>query len=531
MSMRPLAPEQTPEGRVSGQSEHFRTDRLERDLESRAVRSGALTLGGQTASVALSVGSTMVLARLLSPADFGLLAMVFTLTVFLDTFKDLGLPVAVQHREAIDDQQMSRLFWLNAKLNLAVVLFMSLMGPVLAWFYREDRLVALTPFMAVGLFFFFFFFGFSAIHEALLKRQLRFAAQTTLEVVATTAGVAVAIVAAVAGAGYWALALLFVVTAMTRCLAAWHFCRWRPSRMSDAAAAPVGLSSFVSYGSYLAGARFFDYLGRNMDRVLVGYLAGAGPLGLYSSALRWSAFPVRQLHNPLKKVAVPSLSRVQSEPERYRAMAKSWMLPFFAGSLPVLVFLAVEPRDVVLVLLGNQWIEAVPLLRVLSIAAMAGLLGLVTRWLYYSQGRTRRQFAWSLISTPVMLTAIALGATRGAYGVAVAVAIGTWLLAYPTVAYCVRNSYMRTIDFLGVLWRPALSSAAAAAVLLLGGRALPESESVMARLVVGLGLFGLAYAAIWLLIPGGRRILSSAVLAFRGATTPGQATDMPGNGA
>ena len=217
----------------------------------------------------------MVLARLLSPADFGLLAMVFTLTVLLDTFKDLGLPVAVQHREAIDDQEMSKLFWLNAKLNLAVVVFMSLMGPVLAWFYRDDRLVALTPFVAVGL----FFFGFSAIHEALLKRQLRFAAQTTLEVVATTAGIAVAIVAAVAGAGYWALALLFVVTAMTRCLTAWHFCRWRPSRMSDAAAAPVGLSSFISYGSYLAGARFFDYLGRHFDRILIGYLAGAGPLG------------------------------------------------------------------------------------------------------------------------------------------------------------------------------------------------------------------------------------------------------------
>ncbi len=523
--MRPLAPEQTPEGRVSGQSEHLRTDRLQRDLESRAVLSGAQTLGGQIASVTLSVGSTMVLARLLSPADFGLLAMVFTLTVFLDTFKDLGLPVALQHREAIDDQELNKLFWLNAKLNLAVIVLMSLMGPVLAWFYQEDRLVSLTPFVAVGL----FFFGFSAIHESLLKRQLRFAAQTTLEIAATAAGITVAIVAALAGAGYWALALLFVVTGLTRCLTAWHLCRWRPTRTRNAAAAPVGLAPFVSYGSYLAGARFFDYLGRNIDRILVGYLAGTGPLGLYSGALRWSSFPVRQLHNPLKKVAVPSLSRVQSEPERYRAMARSWMLPFFAGSLPVLAFVALEPRAVVLVLLGDQWVEAVPLLRVLSIAAMAGLLGLVTRWLYYSQGQTRRQLAWSLISTPVMLGAVALGATRGAYGVAVAVAIGMWLLAFPTVAYCLRHSHVRAIDFLGVLWRPALSSAVAAAVLFWGSLALPASESVIAGLMASLGLFGLVYTAIWLLLPGGRRILCNAALAFRSATAPGLATEKPGS--
>ncbi len=511
-------PGPSPDCGAAIQSEHLRTDLLDRDLESRAVRSGALTLGGQIASLVLSVGSTMVLARLLRPADFGLLAMVFTLTVLLDTFKDLGLPVAVQHRETIDDGEMNKLFWLNAKLNLGVVVFMSLMGPGLAWFYRESRLAALTPFMAVGL----FFFGLSAIHEALLKRQLRFAAQTTLEVVATAVGVVAGIVAAVIGAGYWALALLFVVTAVTRCLIAWHFCKWRPSRMSAAAAAPVGLSSFVSYGSYLAGARFFDYLGRNMDRILIGHLAGAGPLGLYANALRWSAFPVRQLHHPLKKVAVPSLSRVQSEPERYRAMAKSWMLPFFAGSMPVLAFLALEARAVILVLLGNQWVEAVPLLQMLSIATMAGLIGLVTRWLYYSQGRTRRQFAWSLISTPVMLVAVALGATRGAYGVAVAIALSTWLLAYPTVAYCVRHSQMQATDFLEVLWRPALSSTVAAGVLVLVGLALPETVSVVLRLLASLGIFGIAYAVSWLLLPGGRRILSNAVLALRGTATAGE---------
>lgn len=205
------------------------------------------------------------------------------------------------------------------------------------------------------------------------------------------------------------------------------------------------------------------------------------------------------------------------------------MLPFFAGSLPVLAFVALEPRAVVLVLLGDQWVEAVPLLQVLSIAAMAGLLGLVTRWLYYSQGQTRRQLAWSLISTPVMLGAVALGATRGAYGVAVAVAIGMWLLAFPTVAYCLRHSHVRAIDFLGVLWRPALSSAVAAAVLFWGSLALPASESVIAGLMASLGLFGLVYAAIWLLLPGGRRILCNAALAFRSATAPGLATEKPGS--
>lgn len=477
------------------------------------MRSGAVTLGGQAASVVLSVGSMMVLARLLSPADFGLLAMVFTLTVLLDTFKDLGLPVAVQHREALDEPAMNRVFWLHAGLSVAVLLLISLLAPALAWFYEEDRLVTLTPVVAVGV----FFFSMSALHEALLKRQLRFTAQTILEIAATIAGVVVAIAAAAAGAGYWALALLFVVTALTKCLLAWYLCKWRPSRMTGAARR-VTLVPFVSYGGYLAAGRFVDYLGRNLDRILVGHLAGAGPLGLYASALRWSEYPVRQLKSPLKKVAVPSLSRVQNEPERYRAMARSWMLPLFAGSLPVLTFLALESRAVVLVLLGDQWIDAVPLLQVLSIAGLAGQVRFVTRWVFYSQGRTRRQLAWSLISTPVLLLAVSLGSTRGAYGVAVAIAIGMWALAFPTLAYCARHSHMRAVDFWSVLWRPGLSSAAATAVLLWGGGALPEGGPVLVRLVMDVTIFGLAYAAVWLLLPGGRRIVSGAIRALRDAT-------------
>ena len=259
--------------------------------------------------------------------------------------------MATVHQEDVSSRQVGALFWLNAKLNAAVTTLMICMAPPLAWFYDEARLVSITLVMAVGV----FGMGLAAQHESLLRRQMRFGTLTLIEV-----GAAAGIAAALLGAGYWALVLQFLVTRLSSTAAAWIACDWRP-RWGDRRREDAGLElqSLLSFGGYYTGFSVVAHLGRNLDRVLVGYLSGAAAMGLYDKAYRWSIFPVNQLYAPLMNVAISGLSRVRDNAERFRTYYRRGLLPVFAVSMPVLAFCMIEARPAIFVLLGDQWLAAV----------------------------------------------------------------------------------------------------------------------------------------------------------------------------
>lgn len=479
---------------------HTRTDEIKSDLKGRSVRSGFLKVAGQGGHLVIGIGSTMILARLLTPADFGLVAMVSALMAFIGSFKDFGLPMATVQQEDVSHRQVSALFWLNAKLNGAVTVFMAGMAPVLAWFYGEARLVAITSVMAAGV----LGSGLAAQHQSLLTRQMRFGALTAIEVSAAGLGAAAGIGAALLGASYWALVLQFVVTSLVGTVAAWSVCDWRPRwadrRREDA---ELDVRSMLSFGSYYTGFSVISHIGRNLDRVLVGYIGGAAAMGLYDKAYRWSIFPINQLYAPLMSVAVAGLSRVQDDAERFRAYFRQGLLPVFALSLPVLAFALVEARPVILVLLGDQWLAAVPLFRLLCLAAFMETINKVTKWLYTAQGQTERQFTWGLIYTPLMIIAVAVGAQWGAMGIAVGFTAGTVLLTYPAVTFCLAVVPLTMRDFLSIVWRPALAAAAAAGALAAAHPFLPDSGSALLTLLVAFPIFSVLYAVCWILLPGG----------------------------
>ena len=407
--------------------------------------------------------------------------------------------MATVQQEEVSSRQVGALFWLNARLNVAVALFMMAMAPVLAWFYGEARVVPITLVMAVGV----FGLGLAAQHQSLLTRQMRFGALTTIEVGAAALGAGAGIGAALAGAGYWALVLQFLVTSLVTTVAVWRACDWRP-RWADRRRKGADLRSMLSFGSYYTGFSVLTHIGRNLDRVLVGYISGAAAMGLYDRAYRWSLFPLNQLYTPLMSVAVAGLSRVQDDAARFRAYYRRGLLPVFALSMPVLAFALVEARAVILVLLGDQWLAAIPLFRLLCLAAFMETMNKVTKWLYLAQGQTERQFRWGLVYTPVMIAAVAIGANWGALGIAIGFTAGTTLLTYPTVAYCLKGVPLTLRDFGGIVWRPALAAAVAAGALYAVRPLLPEAGNALVALLITLPAFSALYAVCWIALPGGR---------------------------
>lgn len=402
----------------------FSVDHLHADLKGRSVRGGVLTLTSQGVQFVLQSVSTIALARLLRPADFGLVAMVTAITGLGQAFADLGLSEAtIQHPE-ISHEQVSTLFWINVSVGLALTAITAALAPVLAWFYREPRLQAIT--MVVSLT--FVLGGLRVQHDALLRRQMRFSTLAVRDISAYVIAVASAIVMALKGAEYWAIVALPLIMSLVIMVLSWATARWMPGLPHRDAK----VKSLIAFGGSVAGSYLVGNIYRSADSVLVGWYWGAGPLGLYSRAYNLLMLPIRQLGAPARSVTVPAFSRVQTEPERlaryYLRTANiiTWI------TAPLFGFLFVAAAPVIVLVLGSRWVEAAPVFQILTIFALGQLLLESTIWLFVSRGKSKRLLFLSLTICPLIIGGYAIGLPFGIRGVALSGSL-TFLVLFPWV--------------------------------------------------------------------------------------------------
>lgn len=463
----------------------------------------------------------MVLARLLTPEDFGLLAMVLPVTLLASSLANLGLHGATLQSEHVDHARLSTLFWLSIKLNAVIFGAMAFSAPILAWIYGDSRVISITLVWAGTL----YCLSSSGLQEALLKRRMRFGTVLSIQTGSQALGVAVAIVAALFGAGYWSLVMRVMCADLARGAANWIIARWMPSRgLRATPEVRQDVRQMLSYGTGWTGYRVVSWLGQQADRVLVGSLAGPGVLGLYHNARRWAFFPSLQISTALSDVAVSTFSRLREDPDRYRRYWRWGILPSLAIPLPIISYVFVDTHAVVTLLLGSQWLGSVPFLKLMCVAAFFSSISRLSNWVYLSEGTTSRQFKWALVRTAIMLAGIAIGSRWGAMGIAAGFTVATCLLLYPTLAYCLRTSPLEISDILAAAWRPCIASFGASAILAAAMSAVSSPETALVTLSLKLGVFGVAYLALLAALPGGRSALSEALAAratFRSRASAG----------
>jgi PST family polysaccharide transporter len=403
------------------------TEHLHADLKGRSVRGASLTLISQAARFVLQFASTVVLARLLTPADFGLVAMVTAITGLASAFQDLGLSEATIQRPEINHAQVSTLFWINAVIGLGLMLITAAMAPLVAWFYHEPRLKEITSLLSVS----FLFSGLTVQHGALLKRQMRFVALGIRDVASVALALPVGIILAWRGAGYWAIVAVPLTTNFSLMALSWMMFRWMPSLPQRGA--QVG--SMVMFGGKIASSYLLMNLTRSADSILIGRYLGAAPLGLYSRAFNLVMQPARQLFDPVANVAVPAFSRLQDDPERFARyyLRTINLMAWVSASVFGFLFVAAEP--VTLLVLGNKWRAAAPVFQILSILAFAQLPSGSTIWLFVSRGQSRKLLNFALITSLILIASYVVGLPFGIKGVAlsgslVQLAILPWVLKY-----------------------------------------------------------------------------------------------------
>lgn len=395
---------------VQEQFLELNTDHLHADLKGRSVRGGLLTLTSQGGQFLMQSVSTVVLARLLLPAEFGIVAMVTAITGLASAFADLGLSEATIQRKEITHDQVSGLFWINVAVGLGLTLVTAALAPLLAKFYREPRLVNITLLLSVT----FLIGGLRVQPDALLKRQMRFASLAVRDLSAYALAVSLAITIAWRGAGYWALVALPLTLNFTQMALSWLMVKWRPGPPRRG----VGVGSLVAFGGNVAASYFILNLNRNADNVLIGWYWGATPLGLYSRAYNLLMLPVRQLSLPAASVAVPAFSKIQDEPElyaRYFLRATS-LIMWISASLFGFLFVTAEP--IIVLILGPRWREAAPVFQILAISALGQMLLETAVWSLVSRGQSERLLRLFLIISPIILGSFVIGLPFGIKGVA-----------------------------------------------------------------------------------------------------------------
>lgn len=481
---------------------HFRTDHLEANLGARSARGGVVTITAHACKFVLSTVSAIVLARLLSPRDYGLIAMVSIIVGFLGMFQYLGLSTATIKWSELNHKQVSTLFWMNVGLSATIMLVTIAAAPLAAWFYKEPRLVGITIGYALAV----LVTGFAIQHEAILIRQMRFGVTAAIEISAITIGLASAIVAAIYGAGYWALVINQLVLAGVTVIGAWLACRWRPSWPTRGA----GVRSMVSYGGNITGFNIMSYFARNLDNLLLGKFWGADQLGLYSRAYGMLLMPMSQINGPLMSVAVPALSRLTDSPARYRTAFLKIVEKIAMVTMPGVVFMIGTSDWLVIFLLGPQWQGTGRIFMLLGIAAIVQPVTRAALWLFTTQGRACELFNWGIISAIIAVASIVGGLRWGAIGVAAGYAASDLLLTTPLLFWFAgRRGPVKTKDFYVTIAPAFCASVCSLAVLLICRPWLAAWPTLLGRLITCGVITIVVSLAVFAALPAGRLAMQS----------------------
>jgi PST family polysaccharide transporter len=455
-----------------------------------AVRSAGVTVLSQGVSFAVQMIATVVLARLLTPADFGVVTIVTTFSLLLVSFGQIGIPEAVVQREEIDHFLTSNLFWMNVGAALLLTIAFAAAGSLLARLYGDPRLaqvaVGVSPTICVT--------SLGILHLALLKRAMRFSEVAANDFASRIVSVAVTILLGWLGWGYWALVAGAVAQAVATSIGAWTLCRWVPSLPRGAA----GTGSTVRFAMSVYGRWTVDYLAQNMDNLLVGWRFGSGSLGSYKKAYDLFALPSSQLLS-VYPVAVATLSRLNRDAAQYRR--------YFLGGLSLLALLGMGigadltlvGKDLVRLVLGPGWGLSGEMFMFfgpgIGIMLIYGTHGMI----HLSIGTTTRYIRWGIIEFTVTGLLFLLALPWGPTGIAGAWTASFWILIVPAFWYAGKPIHLGITPVLAAIWKYAVASfvAGCASAVIIGGipslLATPGAFGAAVRIVTTSLLFAVLY--------------------------------------
>jgi O-antigen/teichoic acid export membrane protein len=466
-----------------------------KDLARRSARGGLAVASSSWVRFSLLTAASIALARLLGPSEYGIGAILVIFGGAAELLRESGPATYVVQTKTLNPIVASSLFWWNVLVGFLIVAATLAAGSLIGELFNLPQLVRYLP--LIGLM--FLAIAVVSIPAAVMARNMEFKQLAFIDLTSTLMGVLIGVFAAVVQGTALALVLQGTSIAVFQCVGTLVACPWKPGKPRLRAATKEALYPSSLY-ALTQGA---NYVSRNIDNVIVGVSLGAHATGLYNQAYQFLTMPLQQIGGPLQRVAVPALSRVFHDSERYRRYVRRLLLMITVALWPAYALLAVQAKDLVALLFGPAWAGSASIFMWLAWAGIAQAVGYVNYWLFVSSGQAKRQTVWTLLSRPLVIISFFAGLPWGASGVAAAYALVSLALVLPGFLIARKRAHVTVSDIVG----PLAAATMVAVPVLCAGLALNEliqTSTVWLNLLIKIPLLLLVGAAFGYLQPSVR---------------------------
>lgn len=459
----------------------------EPSIGSRTVRGMFWAYGSFIAGRSLTLVATAILARLLDPRDFGLVALALIFTAFLETIADLGLSQALVVTR--DDEVLERadaVFLASVALGAALTLIVAGLGPLMALFFDQPELSWLMGLLGAN----FLLRALGSTHYALAEKRIDFRARTQAEVADVLVRGVASVALAAAGLGAASIVLGYLAGTAALSATLWAVVPWRPrlrARRGD-------LRGLVRFGAAYSAVDALVAVNRNVDYVFVGRVLGPVSLGLYSLAFRLPELLVMNLSLVAGRVLFPAFAAVARE-----ALADAFLVAFrftMLLAVPLAAGLAALAEPIILTLFGDKWGGSVDAMRVLALYALLLTVNIPAGTTYKAIGRPQVLLALAIPQLAVLIVSLTLLVDEGIVAVAACQAGAAGLVALLSTALAARLLAVRPRALLDEVWAPVLAAAIMGALLVGVEELLPKWPALLVGAVAGTA----TYAAVLLVI-------------------------------
>lgn len=400
-------------------------------LKQKTFRGFKWSFVNQVGNQFLNLAFSIYLARLLSPQEYGLIAMITVFTGFGAVLMDFGFGNALIYKDKPSHLDWSSVLWINFAMGLSLTAILFLFSPNLAEFYGEAQLESLSQVLSC----FFVLSSLSLVPKAKLRRNLDFRSIALSNVLAILVSGTIGVYLAYTGYGVWSLIVQRISHAGILMLGYFITIRWLPSLVFSI----KSIKSIFSYSIFQFGTGFIGYWSRNLDNLLIGKFASTAELGVYNRAYSFLMMPINTISKLLTTVMMPSISRIRNDKEKvsHNFIRVARLLCFIVSPIMALLFLG--SKEITLLVFGPKWLGIVPFLKLFSLLGLYQSILSLNGPIYYALGRTRLDFKINLFTQTVNLLAIIIGVQWGAFGVVIGLYIGSVINFYPVNHYILKS--------------------------------------------------------------------------------------------
>lgn len=453
-------------------------------LKRQAAKAVFWSAGASWSSQAISLLVFFVLARLLAPEAFGLIALANVAIALLTILSEQSLGEAIVQREHVESEHLDSAFWLQVAASLAMMGATIVLAPFLAEAFNEPQYTSLLRWLSLSM----VIQALSSTQMAILRRELRFKSLAVRRIVAVVASGIVGIGMAVAGYGVWSLVGQQISSAVFAAMTLWTASDWRPRLRFSLSHA----HDLVSYGIFSLGSSLLTFVNRRSDDLLIGYFLGAVPLGYYVVAYRILRVMTDLLIGVISTVALPAFARVQSDLPRLqrgflRALQMSSLVTF-----PTFCGVAAAAPDVIR-LFGEKWVPAIPVMQLLALVGIAHTLMYLNASLFKAIGFPSIPLKLNLVTATLNFFGFLLAVRWGIVAVAAVYLLTNCLILPFHVRKLNQMMGLKASEYLAAIVRPLVASLVVVACVLLVGSMIDDQLGLYSRLAIKTAVGAIAY--------------------------------------